>query len=124
MRLGVVLLCLFVMSAWGCDRLQSPTRPDCEQAVTNLVSKSVDGGIESAFPSEGDGSVEDMASNLLKGVGKQLLTSAVVDDQMIAWCEVNMSLHDANCLRSAQSNTAAFACGYFINKEGELAKKP
>ena len=78
MRCGVILLCLFVMSASGCDRLQSPTRPDCGQAVTNLVSKSVDGGIESAFPSEGDGSVEDMASNLLKGVGKQLLTSAVV----------------------------------------------
>ena len=124
MRCCLMTLCLLAMSSSGCDRLQSPTRQDCEQAVTNLVSKSVDGGIESAFPSEGDGSVEDIASSLLKDVGKQLLTSAVVDDQMIAWCEVNMSLYDANCLRSAQSNTAAFGCGYVINEKGELAKQP
>jgi hypothetical protein len=120
----VLILCVLAIGLSGCERFQTPTKQDCEQAVTNLVSRSVDTGIESAFPSEGGGSIEDMASSLLKGVGKQLLTSAVVDDQKIAWCEVNMSLHDANCLRAAQSNTTAFGCGYFINEKGVLAKMP
>lgn len=121
-RCGLVLIVISCFVA--CERFQEPTKGDCEQAVTNLVSKTVNSGMDNAFPSEGDGSVEDVASNLLKGVGAKLLTSAVVDDQMIAWCELNMSLHDTNCLRSAQSPKTAFACGYLINGEGELAKQP
>jgi hypothetical protein len=91
--------------------------------VTNLVSHSIGAAIDKEFPNKGDDTLEGAATELLKGVGQGLLTEAMVDESKLAWCEVNMSLHDANCLRAAQSKRAVQACGFVMNDRGEIAKK-
>ena len=115
----VWLVCVMTLVGVGCDRLQTPTTAQCELAVTNLVSKQMGSALDAEFPTKGDDSIGAVAGNLLKGMGQELLATVAVDDQMIAWCEVHMTLHDANCLRLAQSTEEAVACGYtFDGKAG------
>jgi len=116
--------CLFVcvLTLGACERFEKPNRQQCEQAVKNLVGHSIGAAIDEEFPDKGDDTLEGAATKLLKGVGQGLLTEAMVDEPKLAWCEVNMSLHDANCLRTAQSREGVQACGFTVNDKGELAK--
>ena len=117
--------CLFLctLTLVACERFEKPYRAQCEQAVKNLVSHSIGAAIDKEFPDKGDDSLEGAATQLLKGVGQGLLTEAMVDEPKLAWCEVHMSLHDANCLRTAQSRDAVEACGFAVNDKGELIKR-
>ena len=119
----VLLLGVLTVSFTGCERFEKPTLEQCTQAVTSLVSHQMQMGLDEAFPTEGDDSVADMASGLLKGMGKELLTKVVVNDQMVAWCEVNMNLQEANCLRTAQSTKTALGCGFRVNEDGEITRQ-
>ncbi len=123
MRACLIFLGVCALGFGACDRFETPTRQQCEQAVNSLVSHSISDAIEKEFPKKGDDSFEGVATELLKGVGQGLLTEALVDERKIAWCEINMSLHDANCLRSAQSKGAASSCGFVLTDKGEITKE-
>lgn len=60
---------------------------------------------------------------LAKGFGTGFLTEALLNDTKLAWCEQNMSQHQANCLRAAQSKKDADGCGIGLNDDGNLYKK-
>ena len=120
---STLVLTTIMLILTGCDRFQAPSPEQCKQAVTSLVSHQMQVGLDDAFPTQGGDSVSELASGLLKGVGQELLTKAVVNDQMLGWCEVNMSLHEANCLRAAQSPQAASECGIILDDQGTLAKR-
>ena len=95
------LFCLLALS--GCDRFKAPTPEQCRLAVGNLLSVSVEGAIEQEMgPSEGEPG-EVLAREMLKGLGTAFVAELALDDRKVAWCEVNMSVHDANCVRVAQN---------------------
>ena len=108
----------------GCDRFEKPTNAQCSVAVQNLISKNVSQAIDSEFPvGDQDDAASAMATQFLKGVGANVLSEVLIDDVKIAWCEVNMSLHDTNCLRAAQNKAAVDACGYVLTEGGEISKR-
>jgi hypothetical protein len=112
-----------ILNNVACSRFEKPTSEQCKQAVSSLVSHSVGKTIEKEFPQEGEDAADKMATAFLKGMGQSLLTGVMVDANKIAWCELHMSVHDVNCLRAAQSMSAAQQCGYKINESGDLAKE-
>jgi hypothetical protein len=124
--LKLTLIGAVVVSMVACERFEEPSRDQCEQAVSNLVSQvmgaAIKDSIGAAMKGEDKEPGQTVANELIKAVGTSLLVSAGVDDQKIAWCEVNMSLHDANCLRSAQSKADALACGFTLTDDGAIAK--
>ena len=130
MRTATTMIAILFMgpSLTACERFETPTRPQCEEAVSNLVSQVMGAALKESIGAAINGDSQEptgeVASELIKAVGTNLLLSAVGDDQKIAWCEVNMSVRDANCLRSAQSRADALACGFTITDEGAIAKAP
>ena len=116
-----MLAMVLVMVLFGCDHFKTPTSAECKAGVTNLMQYYIGHILDEAVPTEGDG-VGDMIGDIAKSFGKGYLTKKVVDDQMVAWCEVNMSKHEANCLRAAQSTTAALKCGIKFDKDWNLTK--
>ena len=119
MRSG--LFCLLVLS--GCDRFEAPTPEQCRLAVGNLLSVSVEGAIEQEMgPSEGEPG-EVLAREIVKGLGTAFVAELSLDDRKVAWCEVNMSVHDANCVRVAQNAEEAKDCGFYMDLEQGLKKQ-
>ena len=107
---------------YGCERFEKPSAEDCLSAVTSLINHTVSASIEEKFPNKGAPDLSAMAGEFAKGVGATLLTEAMIDKRKIAWCEVNMSKLQTNCLRAAQTKSAALECGVRLDGEGHLTK--
>ena len=121
---GLTITVLSLLVLTGCERLQKPTVEQCTLAVENLISKNVSTAIDSEFPtSKDDDPTTSMAAEFLKGVGANVLTEVLKDDVKVAWCELNMSVHDVNCLRSAQNKASVDACGFGLGEKGEIVKR-
>lgn len=116
----IVMVALLV--GYGCERFEKPSSGDCLGAVTSLVNHTVSASIEEQFPKKGKPDLSAIAGEFAKGVGATLLTEAMIDERKIAWCEVNMSKFETNCLRAAQTKSAALKCGVSLDEEGHLKK--
>ena len=115
------LFCLLVLS--GCDRFKTPTPEHCRLAVSNLLTVSVESVVEKEFGSSSGEPGEVLAVEMVKGLGTAVLTELAMDDRKVAWCEVNMSVHDANCVRVAQNAEEAKDCGFYMDLEQGLKKQ-
>ena len=118
MRISFFLMLLVIV---GCDHFKKPTSAECKSGVSNLMQYAVGDALDEEFPTKGD-EPGDAIGEIAKSFGKGLLTEVLVDDQKIAWCELNMSKHEANCLRSAQSKSSARKCGIKVDDNGNLTK--
>ena len=117
-----LMVVIALTMAYGCERFEKPSTEDCLRAVTSLINHNVAASIEDQFPKKGASDLSAIAGEFAKGVGATLLTEAMIDERKIAWCEVNMSKFQTNCLRAAQTKVAALECGVRLDEEGHLTK--
>ena len=118
MRVVAVVL---LMGLFGCDHFKKPTSAECKAGVSNLMQYAIGDALDKEFPTKGEGA-GDVIGKMAKSFGKGFLTEVAVDDQKVAWCELNMSKHEANCLRAAQSKTSVQKCGIKVDNDGNLTK--
>ena len=122
MAMRIIAIAVISVLLLACERFEKPTSAQCKPAVSNLITQSFGAEFEKETKSNKENGMEAMAGVFLKGMGQALVKEFMVNDQMIAWCEVNMSVHDTNCLRAAQSSSSARKCGYVITKQGEISR--
>lgn len=115
-------ICLaLIVFTFGCDRFEKPSPDQCEVAVKNLMRHAVGARLDEKYPSKKPG-VEGVLENVAKSIGKDLITEYAVDKPKLAWCEVNMSRHQTDCLRAGQTKEEVMGCGIKVDENRNLVK--